>query len=161
MVLRIDKAKSSEYDLLNKMQAESFETTKHYFPNGELPPPPENEIDLSFERFLNNADYTVLSILCDSDIIGSAVIKEQGDNIREIELFFIKADKIGNGIGSQALKMIEDFFPNTRIWRLITPTLVMKNVVFYINKCGYHIVKVQNFDRNTNTGVYLFEKECK
>ncbi len=159
MNLRIERSKPSEFDLLNQMQKESFETSSNYFPNGKLPAPPEE--DQSFEKFLHDSNYTVLSIYCEHDIVGGAVVKEQETHVREIELFFIKADVIGKGIGSRALKLVEDFFPDTKLWRLLTPTLVMKNVVFYVNKCGYHIVKVKDFDRNTNFGMYVFEKEYK
>ena len=41
---------------------------------------------------------------------------------------------------------------------MITPSNVVRNVVFYVNKCGYRVVKVVGYDRETNMGDYVFEK---
>ena len=54
--------------------------------------------------------------------------------------------------------MVEEYFPNAKVFRLITPTQVVRNSVFYINKCGYKIVKVIDFNKEENTADYLFEK---
>lgn len=54
--------------------------------------------------------------------------------------------------------MVEDYFPDTRVFRLITPSQVIRNTVFYVNKCGYRIVKVVDFDKEANTADYVFEK---
>ena len=54
--------------------------------------------------------------------------------------------------------MVEDTFPGTKVWRLVTPTQVLCNSVFYVNKCGYKIVRVEDFDKRTEHGVFVFEK---
>lgn len=47
---------------------------------------------------------------------------------------------------------------NTQIWRLETPTQVLRNSVFYVNKCGYKIVRVAEFDKQKEHGMSVFEK---
>ena len=64
----------------------------------------------------------------------------------------------GKGLGQKALKMVEDTFPETKIWRLVTPTQVLRNAVFYVNKCGYSIVQVDEYDKNKECGMFVFEK---
>ncbi len=158
-MLTIRKARKDELALLTSMQEASFETTSCYFPNGVIPePPPEEKEAHSFEKLMESPEHTILALLLDSKITGGAVVKDHGNGIREIELFFIQAENIGKGMGTEALKLVEAYFPDTRVWRLITPTQVMKNVVFYVNKCGYHIVRVEHFDREKNAGIYVFEK---
>lgn len=61
-------------------------------------------------------------------------------------------------MGQNALKMIEDAYPETEIWQLVTPTEVLRNAVFYVNKCGYRIIKIDAYDRSAEHGVFLFEK---
>ena len=56
---------------------------------------------------------------------------------------------------------MEDYFPDTKVYRLITPSNVVSNTVFYVNKCGYRIVKVVGFDRETNMADYVFEKRIR
>ena len=75
-----------------------------------------------------------------------------------IELFYLIIDYQSKGIGKVALGMVEEYFPNAKVFRLITPTQVVRNSVFYINKCGYKIVKVIDFNKEENTADYLFEK---
>jgi hypothetical protein len=73
-------------------------------------------------------------------------------------LFFISPKCQGKSLGQKALKMVEDTFPETKFWRLITPTQVLRNTVFYINKCGYSIVQVNEYDKEKEYGVFVFEK---
>ena len=54
--------------------------------------------------------------------------------------------------------MVEATFPDTKVWRLVTPTQVLRNSVFYVNKCGYKIVRVEDFDKRTEHGMFVFEK---
>ena len=61
----------------------------------------------------------------------------------------------------EALALVEAYFPDTKLFRLITPSNVVRNTVFYVNKCGYRIVKVVGFDREANTADYVFEKQMK
>ncbi len=57
--------------------------------------------------------------------------------------------------------LVEDYFPDTKVYRLIIPSNVVRNTVFYVNKCGYRIVKVVGFDRETNMADYVFEKRIR
>lgn len=159
-LLTVRKAKPEEISLLNQMQEEAFATTLCYFPDGELPGPPP-DADYSLTELAGSPDHTLLAFCQEQKIVGGALIREHGDNVREIELLFIQAENIGHGLGAAALSLTEKYFPDTRLWRLITPTQIMKNVIFYVNKCGYHIVKVENFEREKNAGIYVFEKIVK
>ena len=62
--------------------------------------------------------------------------------------------------GEKALDMVENMYPEIRIWRLVTPTQVLRNSVFYINKCGYSIVRVDERDKEKECGMFVFEKKC-
>ena len=56
--------------------------------------------------------------------------------------------------------MIEENYPEVKTWRLVTPTQVLRNAVFYINKCGYSIVRVDDWDKEKECGMFVFEKKC-
>ena len=70
---------------------------------------------------------------------------------KDISIFFLIVEYQGKGIGKTALEMVEAYFPDARVFRLITPSQVVRNVVFYVNKCGYRIVKVIDFNKEVNT----------
>lgn len=86
----------------------------------------------------------ILSVHLDDEIVGGAAVKDLGRKKREIVLFFIASKHQGKHLGRSALKMIEDTFPETEIWQLVAPTEVLRNAVFYVNKCGYHIVRIDD-----------------
>ena len=88
-----------------------------------------------------------------------AIIKDMGKGVREIGIFFLIVEYQSKGIGKTALDMVEAYFPDTEIFHLITPSQAIRNTVFYINKCGYHIVKVMEFNPTSNTADYVFEKK--
>ena len=58
-----------------------------------------------------------------------------------------------------AFVMVEADFPDTEIFHLSTPSQKIRNTVFYVNKCGYHIVKGIEFGPASNTADYVFEKK--
>ena len=58
-----------------------------------------------------------------------------------------------------AFVMVEADFPDTEIFHLSTPSQIIRNTVFYVNKCGYHIVKVMEFNPTSNMADYVFEKK--
>ena len=35
-------------------------------------------------------------------------------------------------------------YPNTKVWNTETPIFSRRNDNFYVNKCGFHIVKIEN-----------------
>lgn len=77
---------------------------------------------------------------------------------KEVALFFGSFQIQGKGYGQKVLKMIEEKYTEVKIWRLVTPTQVLRNAVFYINKCGYSIVRVDDWDKEKECGMFVFEK---
>ena len=53
--------------------------------------------------------------------------------------------------------MIEKMYPKTKVWKTETPLFSMRNHNFYINKCGFHCVKIDN-PKDKENGTYILEK---
>ena len=103
--------------------------------------------------------FIVLAIYDGDTFVGGAIVEEKGDFEKNLSIFFLIVEYQSKGIGKIALDMVETYFPDARVFRLITPSQVVRNTVFYVNKCGYRIVKVVDFDKETNTADYVFEKK--
>lgn len=73
--------------------------------------------------------------------------------------FFIEPAHQVQGIVVYALELVENYFEDAKVFRLITPPQVVRNCVFYVNKCGYQIVKVLDFNKGENYEDYLLKKE--
>ena len=56
--------------------------------------------------------------------------------------------------------MIEKMYPDTKIWETETPVFSIRNHNFYINKCGFHIVKTDH-PENRSEDQYKLQKIMK
>jgi GNAT superfamily N-acetyltransferase len=159
MNLKVQPLKEEEVDLFNKADEAAFNVHARYFPGGIVPGAAEDDRgEYDLRKVMNDPKFTVLSIYDDDRFIGGAIVEDKGQTVKEIEIFFLIVEYQSKGIGKTALELIEDYFPDAGIFRLITPSNVVRNVVFYVNKCGYKVVKVVGYDRDTNTADYVFEK---
>lgn len=48
-------------------------------------------------------------------------------------------------------------YPDIKIWNTETPIFSSRNHNFYVNKCGFHIVKIDN-PKNRREGQYILQK---
>lgn len=93
-----------------------------------------------------------LHILADGKRIGGAVILiNKRTHYNVLDLFFISPAYHNLRLGQKVWKEIEQRYPDTKVWELITPYFEKRNIHFYINRCGFHIVEFFNsrhVDRN-------------
>lgn len=151
--------KKEELHQLERMEEISFNVNGKYFENGTLPPLSEANTNAYSFRALYKAEGTeTWTILIEEEIIGGVVVKDISRDKKEIALFFVSPQIQGMGYGRKALKMIEDSYPDVKMWRLVTPTQVLRNAVFYITKCGYFIVGIEDWDKTKESGMFVFEK---
>lgn len=59
-----------------------------------------------------------------------------------LDLFGIRNERQGRGIGRQVWKKIEELHSDVRIWRLHTPAYALRNVAFYVNQCGFVLYEI-------------------
>lgn len=99
--------------------------------------PPDEDVD----EAIDDPDAEVLHILADGRRVGGAIVlidRVAGHN--SLDLLFVSADAEGAGIGSRAWRAIEARYPETKVWTTHTPYFEKRNIHFYVNKCGFHIV---------------------
>ena len=48
------------------------------------------------------------------------------------------------GIGQAAWKAVEAMHPEIKVWKTCTPYFEKRNIHFYVNRCGFHIVEFWN-----------------
>ena len=82
-------------------------------------------------------------IAADGRIVGGTVVRIEG-NHGELELLFISPDEHSKGIGYAAWCEIEKMFSEVCVWETCTPYFEKRNIHFYVNRCGFHIVEFFN-----------------
>ena len=108
-------------------------------------------------------------IICDGEAAGGAVVRVEGDK-GDLELLFVSSRAHSKGIGYAVWCEIERMYPQVRVWETVTPYFEKRNIHFYVNRCGFHIVEFFNShhpdpndpnaqaDNLMNDGMFRFEK---
>lgn len=98
-----------------------------------------------YKHALYGDDVVIRQLMLDGKRIGGVVLKIDEDTQRnEVEFFYICEEAHGQGLGTRAWQAIEKAFPHTKVWELYTPYFEKRNIHFYVNKCGFHIVEFQH-----------------
>lgn len=100
--------------------------------------PPDEDI----YQALQSPKAAAYHIVSDGKKVGGAIlaIDEQSQH-NELAFFFISPDAHNHGLGAAAWQAIEDCYPDTVVWETGTPYFEKRNIHFYVNKCGFHIVE--------------------
>ena len=82
-------------------------------------------------------------IICDGEKVGGVVIKVDGER-GDLELLFVSPIVHSKGIGYAAWCAVEKMHPEVTVWETCTPYFEKRNIHFYVNRCGFHIVEFFN-----------------
>lgn len=128
---------------------------------------PEKDID----RSLNESGAVAYKAVVDGKMVGGAVVvinKKTQHN--HLDLLYVKFGVQTKGIGYTIWNKIEELHPCTKVWETCTPYFEKRNIHFYVNKCGFHIVKFENkynsssepnddFIGDGGDGMFIFTKQ--
>lgn len=82
-------------------------------------------------------------IMLDGKAVGGAVVKVDGTH-GDLELLFVSPHIHSKGVGYAAWCEIEKLYPQVAVWETVTPYFEKRNIHFYVNRCGFHIVEFYN-----------------
>lgn len=107
----------------------------HFEEDGEI---------ISHETISRSIDEgTAFRIMQDNKPVGGVVIRTEYD-LGELELLFVSPAVHSKGIGYAAWCAIEAMHPEITVWETVTPYFEKRNVHFYVNRCGFHIIAYYN-----------------
>ncbi|UNK40958.1 GNAT family N-acetyltransferase (plasmid) [Shinella sp. H4-D48] len=135
----------------------------------EGPIPSDEDVASSFHA----PNAIVHRILEDGQWVGGAVVSINAETHRNsLDFFFVRVSELGRGIGRKAWAAIEATYPDTTVWTTHTPYFEKRNIHFYVNICGFHIVKYHHAgypdpnrpnepDLPGDDGMFEFEKRMR
>lgn len=82
-------------------------------------------------------------IVCDGENVGGAIVKVESEK-GELEILFTSPRTHSKGVGYAAWHEIEKTYPKVTVWGLVMPYFETRNIHFYVNRCGFHIVEFYN-----------------
>ena len=86
---------------------------------------------------------TAYRIVHNGETVGGVVVKLEGTR-GELDLLFVAPGVHSKGIGYAAWQEIEALYPEVEVWQTCTPYFEKRNIHFYVNRCGFHIVEFFN-----------------
>ena len=101
--------------------------------------PPERDMDES----LAATGAEALHIMRDNKPVGGAIVSGEGPS-KMLDFIFVNPEHQNERLGQSAWQAIEARYPDAERWELVTPYHERRNIHFYINKCGFHIVEYYN-----------------
>ncbi len=81
-------------------------------------------------------------IVARGEVAGGVVLKIDREKRRgDLVLLFVSPKLHSLGIGQAAWRAVERLHPEVRVWETCTPYFEKRNIHFYVNRCGFRIVK--------------------
>lgn len=122
---------------------------------------PDGYDDGSFlKKYALNPKSTAYCVMENNQYIGAIILWINANKENYLGCIFIDPSVEGKGIGTRLWNRIEGLYPDTLVWRTETPAFSRKNHNFYINKCGFHLVRIEN-PKSFEDGNYKLEKRMK
>ena len=116
----------------------------------------------------------------DGQRVGGAIIAIDAAYHGELSFLYVKVGIQSKGIGQGIWKAIEALHPEIEVWETCTPYFDRRNIHFYINRLGFHVVEFFNehhpdphmpeqfldkpsgrAERDQEDGLFKFEKRMK
>ena len=126
----------------------------------------------TIERSIDSGE--AYRIMQDGKPVGGVVIRTEGER-GHLDLLFVSPHVHSKGIGYAAWCAVEKLHPEVIVWETVTPYFEKRNIHFYVNRCGFHIVEFFNShhpdpndtdgeaqpDEDLRDGMFRFEKRMK
>lgn len=113
-------------------------------------------------------------ILMNGEKVGSVIVKVDGER-GDLDILFVSPRIHSKGVGYAAWCAVEELHPEMTVWETVTPYFEQRNIHFYVNRCGFHIVEFYNshhpdpngpdeareLDEQFPDGMFRFEKRMR
>ena len=102
---------------------------------------PESHIDRSHSA----KGAVAYEAIVDGEMVGGVIVVIDSETQHNhLDFLYVKHGIQSRGIGQAIWKAIEDLYPQTMVWETCTPYFEKRNIHFYVNRCGFHIVEFFN-----------------
>ncbi|HNY13621.1 MAG TPA: GNAT family N-acetyltransferase [Candidatus Wallbacteria bacterium] len=156
--LQFDNFEEQDVELLAPVMKRAFDEDAKRHLNEEHGGPDGYDDGNFLRKWALHKDSRAFKISKDEKPIGVVILWINKNNENFLGNMFIDADLQDKGLGTAVWKFVESEYPETVIWRTETPGFSKRNHNFYVNKCGFKIVRIDN-PGNKYEESYFMEKE--
>lgn len=131
-----------EQFILDNQEAFNYGALEEFGPRDDCYEEDEQIISReTIEQSINGGE--AYRIMQDGKPVGGVIIKTEGDH-GDLEILFVSPKVHSKGIGYAAWCAVERMHPEVKVWETVTPYFEKRNIHFYVNRCGFHIVEFYN-----------------
>ena len=112
----------------------------------------------TIEQSIDGENAEAYRIMLGNEKVGGVVISVIEDK-GELELLFVSPKAHSKGIGYKAWCEVEQLHPEVMVWETVTPYFEKRNIHFYVNRCGFHIVEFFNSHHHDPNDFYMMEDD--
>lgn len=159
--LVFEEIQQGDIEALTPIMKRAFDEDTRIHLGRECGGPPGYDNGDFLRRYVFDDRTTAYKITKDGRLIGSIILWINTDtNKNFLGNVFIDAAEENKGIGKTVWDFVEHEFPNTEVWQTETPIFSHRNHHFYVNKCGFHVIKIEN-PKDLEEGSFILEKRMK
>lgn len=169
MNIRLELLKRSDEEQFIKDNQATFNFgAEQYFSEKELKEQREEEGQIISRETIVGSIHRKGSVtyrILNGDKKVGGIILNLNDDFGELEIFFVVPNSESKGVGQAAWKEVERLHPEIKVWETVTPYFEKRNIHFYVNKLGFHIVEFYNeFNKDIRMpedldGMFRFRKK--
>ncbi len=168
--MKLEKLEQKDLEVFKRDMQEAFQRGAEegtYDMEGDEEILPESDIDSSLQA---KGSVAYKAVDDNGNILGGAIIVIDEETQRNhLDFLYVKYGTQSKGVGLFIWKEIEQLHPDTKVWITCTPYFEVRNIHFYVNKCGFHVVEFLNAKHQNpempeqceglEDGMFVFEKK--
>ncbi|MDT9024167.1 MULTISPECIES: GNAT family N-acetyltransferase [Rossellomorea] len=138
--ITIEKATIQDAEALTDIKRKVFDAEKEKWlsyaedvVDYNIQPPGYDSIEMG-KYMIHELNY--FKILYQEVLVGGVIVTLEGKRHGRVDRIFVDSDYQGKGIGSAAIRLVEEKFPQVKSWELETSSRQLNNHAFY-EKLGY------------------------
>ncbi|MEG1001751.1 GNAT family N-acetyltransferase [Clostridium sp.] len=135
----------NDIDILTRIMERAFDVDTKMHTNDEKGGPTGYNNGDFLRKFALQKQSSAYTIMQNKNIVGCVIVwVNKESKINYLGNIFIDPCIQNKGIGFKVWNIIEDKYKCTKKWCTETPGYSRRNHNFYVNKCGFHVVKINN-----------------
>ena len=155
--LRLELFRESDVEVLTPIMKRAFDEDSRIHLNKSTGGPPGYDNGDFLRKYALHAKSDSYKIIRENIPIGATIVWITASQINSLGCLFIDSELQNQGIGLTVWQYIERKYADTVMWKTETPGFSDRNHYFYVNKCGFKIVKI-GLPQNGQPAMYYMEK---
>lgn len=158
--LQFERFTEEDVDILTPIMKRAFDEDTQRHLNQPIGGPDGYDNGDFLRKYALNPASKAYKVSKDDKPIGAVIVWIKENNVNFLGNIFLDPEFQDKGLGLIIWKFIESKYPDTVKWYTDTPGFSRRNHNFYVNKCGFKVVKIKN-PRDKYNETYILEKQMK